>query len=124
MSLCTCGGGLSKKTLLTSRFWRDDIPISLGVLVVGELMKRKLFIISGGQSGKRDKNVSKPRNKQRAEPNLQILKESPCLRCDLYIEDTRCSYVPGCSKIDEFQRVASVHCTLYKPHDVSSIAKI
>ena len=57
-------------------------------------------------------------------PDLDILKKSPCLQCQLYVENTMCLYVQRCSKIDAFQRLAAVHCTLYKDHDVFSILKV
>ncbi len=88
-------------------------------------MKRDFFVIWGEESPRRHREpLASPRYKQRAEPNLEVLKESPCLRCELFVRDAPCPYVPRCSKIDEFQRIAAVHCTLYKPYDVFSIAKI
>ena len=85
-------------------------------------MKRNLFFIWGRASRIRNRKVLRPANRRRAEPNLESLKESPCLRCELFVRDTECPYVKGCSKIDEFQQLAAVHCTLYKPQDVFSVA--
>lgn len=87
-------------------------------------VSRNFFVILGGQSRLPNQKVVKLAKEQRVEPNLDILKESPCLRCGLFVSRTVCSYVKGCGKIDEFQRLAAVHCTLYKPHDVFPIAKI
>ena len=87
-------------------------------------MKRDFFIILGGEGQKRRQRALKPANSRRPEPNLEILKESPCLRCKLFVKKASCPYVKGCSKIDEFQRIASTHCTLCKPYDMLSIAKI
>jgi hypothetical protein len=87
-------------------------------------MRNKLFIILGTRDkARRRKSVRRVRPNTH-EPNLDILKRSPCLACQLYIEDTMCDHVDVCSKIDEFKRVAAVHCTLYKDHDVFSILKI
>jgi len=87
-------------------------------------MRNKLFVIFGGQAGDRARRSVGPIGRSRAEPNLDLLNESPCLQCDLYIENTICPYVMACSKIDEFQRVAAVHCTLYKDNDLFTILKI
>lgn len=87
-------------------------------------MRNKLFVIVGGQGTERGRKSVRPVRRTKDEPNLDILKESPCIRCDLYIESTICPYVRGCGRIDEFQEVAAVHCTLYKDHDVFSILKI
>ncbi len=83
---------------------------------------RKFFVILGKQSQERNIKVAVPPNRHWAEPNLDILKKSPCLGCELFIIDTACPYVRGCSKIDEFQRLAAVHCTLCKPQDIRSVA--
>jgi hypothetical protein len=85
-------------------------------------MKRNLFVIWGRASRIRNRKVLRPAKRQRPELNLDSLKESPCLRCGLFVRDTVCPYVKGCSKIDEFQQLAAVHCTLYKPRDVFSVA--
>jgi hypothetical protein len=87
-------------------------------------MKNEFFVIFGGQAKERGRKSIRPVRLNRAEPNLDILKKSPCLRCELYVENTICPYVKGCSKIDEFRRVAAVHCTLYKDQEVFSILKI
>ncbi|NVL90172.1 MAG: hypothetical protein HWN69_04135 [Desulfobacterales bacterium] len=89
-------------------------------------MKNKLFIIYGAQSKENDRKGIRPVGRlNREEPNLDILKESPCLQCNLYVENTTCPYAKkGCGKIHEFQEVAAVHCTLYKDQDVFSILKI
>ncbi len=88
-------------------------------------MRRRLFVILGGKESRdRNRHVSKSAKGQRAEPNLDILKESPCLRCELFVRDTACPHVKSCSKIDEFQGIAAVHCTLFKPHDTFSVARI
>jgi hypothetical protein len=83
---------------------------------------RKFFVILGGQSQERKIKVARPAKRQRAGPNLDILKKSPCLGCELFIRDTACPYVRGCSKIDEFQRLAAAHCTLCKSEDMLSVA--
>jgi hypothetical protein len=85
-------------------------------------MKRNLFVIWGRTSRIRNPKVLRPAKRHRAEPNLDCLKESPCLRCELFVRNTVCPYVKGCGKIDEFQRVAAVHCTLYKSQDIYSVA--
>jgi hypothetical protein len=85
-------------------------------------MKRDFFVIWGRTSRIRNRKVLRPAKGQRAEPNLESLKESPCLRCELFVRDTMCPYVKGCGKIDAFQQLAAVHCTLYKPQDLFSIA--
>ena len=87
-------------------------------------MRNRFFVISAAQSKASSRKSIKPVRRNRAEPNLDVLKKSPCLKCELYVADTACPYVKGCSKIDEFQQVAAVHCTLYKDHDVFSILKI
>ena len=87
-------------------------------------MENKLFVIFGTKRKETSRKISRPLRRNRNEPNLDILNESPCLRCQLYIENTACMYVKACSKIEEFQGVAAVHRTLYKDHDVFSILKI
>ena len=87
-------------------------------------MKNRLFVISSARSREGCRKIIKPVKRNRAEPNLDVLKKSPCLECELYVADTACPYVKGCGKIDEFQQVAAVHCTLFKDHDVFSILKI
>ena len=87
-------------------------------------MKNKFFVIFGAQAKQTGRKSVRPVRRSRDEPNLDVLKQSPCLRCELYVENTICQYVKGCSKIDEFQRVAAVHCTLYKDQDVFSILKV
>ena len=87
-------------------------------------MNNQLFVIQGGRGKKRGEKSARPVRRNADEPDLDVLRKSPCLYCQLYIENTACPYVDACSKIDEFQRVAAVHCTLYKDHDVFSILKI
>ena len=87
-------------------------------------MKRNFFLILGGQNSAPNRKVERPAKEETAEPNLAILKKSPCLRCGLYVKKTVCPYVKGCGKIDEFQRLAAVYRTLYKPRDAYSIAKV
>ena len=87
-------------------------------------MRNKLFVIVGARDKARRRKPVRRVRPNRHEPNLDILKESPCLGCQLYVENTACLYVNACSKIGEFQRVAAVHRTLYKDHDVFSILKI
>jgi predicted GNAT family N-acyltransferase len=87
-------------------------------------MRHNFFVILGQEGRKENRKVFKPANRHKREPDLEILKESPCLRCELFVEETSCPYVRGCSKIDEFQRLAAVHCTLCKPQDIRSIVKI
>ena len=87
-------------------------------------MKNRFFVIFGAQDKEMGRKSVGPVRRSRDEPNLGVLNRSPCLRCELYVENTICPYVKGCSKIDEFQRVAAVHCTLYKDQDVFSILKI
>jgi hypothetical protein len=85
-------------------------------------MRNRLFVIFGARE--RGQDVVRPLTRDRSDPNLDILKESPCLQCQLYVENTMCLYVQRCSKIDEFQRVAASHCTLYKDYDAFSILKV
>jgi len=87
-------------------------------------MRNKFFVIFGTQGKEMGRKNVRPVRRNREQPNLDILKQSPCRQCERYVENTICSYVNGCSKIDEFQRVAAVHCTLYKDQDVFSILKI
>ena len=87
-------------------------------------MKNKFLVIFGAQGKETGRKSVRPVRGSRDEPNLDILDRSPCLRCELYVENTICQYVKECRKIDEFQRVAAVHCTLYKDQDVFSILKI
>ncbi|RLC11078.1 MAG: hypothetical protein DRH43_04965 [Deltaproteobacteria bacterium] len=87
------------------------------------MQHNNLFLISGKRRSQSGRTFSKYRKRKRPEPDLDILKESPCLHCELFVPDTPCPYVKECSKIDRFQRLAAVHCTLYKPHDVFSIGK-
>jgi len=85
-------------------------------------MKRDFFLIWGRASRPRNRKGVRPANRRQAELNLDGLKQSPCLRCELFVRDRVCPYVKQCSKIDEFQHLAAVHCTLYKPQDEFSIA--
>jgi hypothetical protein len=87
-------------------------------------MSDRFFVIFGTQSKAGDRKSVRPVRSRRDEPDLGILRQSPCLQCELYLEKTLCPFVKACSKIDEFQRVAAVHCTLYKDRDVFSILKI
>lgn len=87
-------------------------------------MRNKFFVIFGAQGKEMARKSVKPVRRKRDEPNLDVLKQSPCRQCELYVINTTCPYVQGCSKIEEFQRVAAVHCTLYKDQDVFSILKI
>jgi hypothetical protein len=87
-------------------------------------MRADLFLILGGQNQGPNRSAGTPAKGKVAEPNLDVLKESPCVRCGLFVKGTICPYVRGCSKIDQFQRLAAIHCTLYKPHDVFPIGKI
>ncbi len=85
-------------------------------------MKRDFFVIWSRTSRIRNRKILRSAKGQRVEPNLESLKESPCLRCGLFVRDTVCPYVKGCGKIDAFQQLAAVHRTLYKPQDLFSIA--
>ena len=87
-------------------------------------MRNKLFVILGARGKETGREIIRPVRQNRDEPNLDILNESPCLQCQLYIENTACMYVKACSKIEEFQGVAAVHRTLYKDQCVFSILKI
>lgn len=87
-------------------------------------MSDRFFVILGTQSKAGGRKSVRPVRSPINDPNIGLLKQSPCLQCELYVEKTLCPYVNACSKIDEFQRVAAVHCTLYKDHDVFSILKI
>jgi hypothetical protein len=87
-------------------------------------MENKLFVIFGTKRKETGRKIVRPVRQNRDEPNLDILNESPCLECQLYIENTACMYVKACSKIEEFQGVAAVHRTLYKDQCVFSILKI
>jgi hypothetical protein len=84
-------------------------------------MRNKLFIIFGAQHRGRCHEDVKPRSPVRDEPDLDILKRSPCLDCELYMDGAGCPHVAECSKIDRFQRVAAAHCTLYKDCDVFTV---
>jgi predicted GNAT family N-acyltransferase len=85
-------------------------------------MKRDFFLIWGRASRVRNRKVVRPANGRQAELDLDSLKQSPCLRCELFVRDAVCPYVKECSKIDQFQHLAAVHCTLYKPQNVFPIA--
>jgi hypothetical protein len=87
-------------------------------------VKNDLFVILGGQAERKNRRTGGAMGRTGNGPDLDILKKSPCLQCPLYIENTMCLYVHSCSKIDAFQRVAAVHCTLYKDQDVFSILKV
>ena len=87
-------------------------------------MRNKLFVIFGGQAERKSRGTGVAVGRAGNGPDLDILKKSPCLQCQLYVENTMCLYVQRCSKIDAFQRVAAVHCTLYKDQDVFSILKV
>jgi hypothetical protein len=87
-------------------------------------MRNKLFVIFGGQAERKSRGARGAMGRTGNSPDLDILKKSPCLQCQLYVENTMCVYVQRCSRIDAFQRVAAVHCTLYKDHDVFSILKV
>ena len=84
----------------------------------------RLFIIYGKKDGTRRSRASRAGRRLKNEPNLDVLKRSPCLDCDLYSENAVCPHVSQCGKIDEFQRVATVHCTLFKDQDIHSILKL
>ncbi len=84
-------------------------------------MKNNLFVIFGGQADNRARRSVMPIGRSGVVPNIDLLNESPCLQCDLYIKNAICPYVKACSKIDEFQRVAAVHCTLYKDRDIFTV---
>ncbi len=86
-------------------------------------MQDRLFIIWGGQSPERDPNTMQQLEQRHgSEPDTEVLKRSPCLRCELFTKGRVCPHVKKCSKIDEYQRVAAVHCTLCKYQDVRSMA--
>lgn len=112
------------KARLSDDFRPQIGPVDTSEILQGLSMRNKLFVILGAQDQEKGRKISRPLRRNRDEPNLDILKESPCLGCQLYVENTACLYVNACSKIDEFQQVAAVHCTLYKDHDVFSILKI
>jgi len=84
-------------------------------------MKDRFFVIWGGQSRKRNAEVVRPQVVRKREPDTDLLKRSPCLHCELFVHGTICSYVQECSKIDEYQRVAAAHCTLFKSQDIRSM---
>ena len=85
-------------------------------------MRDRFFVIWGGQNSRRNSTVLGPSVAPGEELDTEILKESPCLHCELFTSGSMCPYFHGCSKIDAFQRVASAHCTLYKPQDIRSLA--
>lgn len=87
-------------------------------------MRNKLFVIFGGQAEGKSQRAGLAMGQMGDSRDLDILKKSPCLECQLYVENTMCLYVQRCSKIDAFQRVAAAHCTLYKDHDMFSILKV
>jgi hypothetical protein len=84
-------------------------------------MRKRFFVIWGGQKQKRNAKIARPSVARGNELNTEILKKSPCLHCELFVSGNVCPYANGCSKIDEFQRVASAHCTLHKPQDIRSL---
>jgi len=87
-------------------------------------MRRDFFLIVGHEGRKKRRKRAKPATRQEVELNLDLLQESPCLRCELFVEDKSCPHRKGCGKLDEFQRVAASHRTLSKFQDIWSIAKI
>jgi hypothetical protein len=87
-------------------------------------MRSKFFVIRGALDKGGRRRSQEPVRPNRERHNLAILQRSPCLGCQLYVEAAKCVHVEACSRIDEFQRVAAVHCTLFKDHDVFSILKI
>lgn len=89
-------------------------------------MKNRFVVIYGTRPDRPAQDRLQPfKRRTREEPNIEVLNESPCLKCEMYVEDTTCHHArQGCSKIDEFQRVAAVHCTLFKDQDIFSILKI
>ena len=88
------------------------------------MANNKLFVIFGTQNRKRGQLNSRPVKGRNSEPNVDVLKRSPCLDCELYLQEAMCPHVSRCSKIDEFQTVAAAHCTLFKDQDVFSTLKI
>ena len=84
-------------------------------------MKNRFFVIWGGRNQKRNSKVVGPSVAPGNELDTEILKKSPCLHCELFVSGNVCPYANGCSKIDEFQRVASAHCTLHKSQDIRSL---
>jgi hypothetical protein len=87
----------------------------------GVRMRDRFFVIWGGKSQNRNSKAVKPPLALNSEPDTEILKRSPCLYCELFVNGTICPYVQECSKIDAYQRVAAVHCTLCKSQDVRSM---
>ena len=87
-------------------------------------MKRDFFLIVGQAGQKRKPKAAKSMARQDVELDLEILKESPCLHCELFVADQSCPHRKVCRKIDEFQRVAASNRTLCKSQDIWSIAKI
>ena len=55
------------------------------------------------------------------ELNDQLGLDAAFICCDLYEQGSICPYVEECSRIDDFQRVASAHCTLSKFKDIRSM---
>ena len=84
----------------------------------------RLFVIYGKKDRGRDGPARRTGRRQNNEPNLDVLKRSPCLDCELHAESAVCPHVGRCGKIDQFQRVAAVHCTLFKDQDIHSILKL
>jgi hypothetical protein len=84
-------------------------------------IKRDFFVILGNQRRRKHPEGFPPPAAPAGEPDPEILKESPCVHCELFVKETSCPHVKRCSKIDEFQRVASVCSTLCKPQDIGSI---
>ncbi|MDY6953995.1 MAG: hypothetical protein SWE60_21025 [Thermodesulfobacteriota bacterium] len=87
-------------------------------------MRRDFFLIVGHEGRKKRQRAAKPATRKEVELNLDILNESPCVRCELFVENKSCPHRKGCSKIEEFQGVAASHRTLSKFQDIWSIAKI
>ena len=84
-------------------------------------MKDRLYVIEGGLSDRGLPTVSPSRKTKSAEPDLDVLKRSPCLRCELFARGRVCPQVDECGKIEAYQRVASAYRSLYRPTDFRSM---
>jgi len=83
-------------------------------------MKDKLYVIKGGLSY-RGQAESTPRTTREQEPDFDVLKQSPCLHCELFTRDRACPVVDECGKIEAYQRTAAAYRSLYRSVDIRSM---
>lgn len=84
-------------------------------------MRDRFFVIWGGQSQETDKEMVALSALSGTESDADMLKKSPCLTCELFVSGTACPHSSACSKIDQFQRIATACRSLYRPHDICSM---